>query len=341
MSFHVTIKPSNRELDVEAGETVLEAALRSGITLAYGCRNGACGSCKGKVLQGQVDYGDHAAHVLPDFEKKLGFALFCHAKPLTDLVIEAREINAAGAEPDKKLPCRVQRIERPADDVAVLLLSLPANERLQFLAGQYVEIILRDGKRRAYSLANAPEDDAHIELHVRNMAGGTFTDYVFNKMKEKDILRFEGPLGTFFLREDSDKPIDLPGQRHRLCADQEHPAARLPQRREAPDGAVLGRAPAQGHLHGCAVPAVAGGARQLQLHPGGLRCAARRSVGGPYRLRPSRRDAGLPRPVGLSGLCLRRADRRRVGARRLHVAVQAARRGVLLGRVHPAPASAV
>ncbi len=207
MSFHVTIKPSNREFDVDPGETVLEAAMRSGITLAYGCRNGACGSCKGKVLEGQVDYGDHAAHILPDFEKKLGFALFCRAKPLADLVIEAREIHAAGAMQVKKLPCRVQRIERPADDVAALFLSLPANERLQFLAGQYIEIILRDGKRRAYSMANSPEEDTQIELHVRSMPGGTFTDYVFNRMKEKDILRFEGPLGTFFLREDSDKPI--------------------------------------------------------------------------------------------------------------------------------------
>jgi CDP-4-dehydro-6-deoxyglucose reductase len=102
----------------------------------------------------------------------------------------------------------VQRIERLADDVAALFLTLPANERLQFMAGQYLEIILRDGKRRAYSMANPPEEDTLIELHVRNM-GGAFTEYVFNKMKEKDILRFEGPLGTFFLREDSDKPMVL------------------------------------------------------------------------------------------------------------------------------------
>jgi CDP-4-dehydro-6-deoxyglucose reductase len=209
MSFQVTIKPSNRVFNVEANETVLEAAMHNGITLPYGCRNGACGSCKAKLLEGRVDYGQHAAHILPDYEKKLGFALLCQAKPLSDLVVEAREINAAGEIPIKKLPCRVQRIERPADDVAVLHLSLPANERLQFLAGQYLEIILRDGKRRAYSMANPPEDDAHLELHVRSMPGGAFTDYVFNRMKEKDILRFEGPLGTFFLREDSDKPMVL------------------------------------------------------------------------------------------------------------------------------------
>ncbi len=207
MSFQITLQPSNRQFTAEATETVLEAAMRNGITLPYGCRNGACGSCKGKVLEGQVDYGQYAAHILPDYEKKLGFALFCQARPLSDLVLEARVIGGTGEIPIKKLPCRVQRIERPSADVAVLFLSLPANERLQFLAGQYLEIIMRDGKRRAYSMANPPEDDAHIELHVRNMAGGSFTDYVFNKMKEKDILRFEGPLGTFFLREDSDKPM--------------------------------------------------------------------------------------------------------------------------------------
>jgi CDP-4-dehydro-6-deoxyglucose reductase len=207
MSFHVTIKPSNREFEIEPTETVLEGAMRHGITLPYGCRNGACGSCKGKLLKGQVDYGDYAAHILPDFEKKAGYALFCRARSLSDLVIEARVINAVGDIQVKKLPCRVQRIDRPADDVAVLFLTLPANERLQFLAGQYVEIIMRDGKRRAYSMANAPEEDTRIELHVRSMPGGAFTDYVFHRMKEKDILRFEGPLGTFFLREDSDKPI--------------------------------------------------------------------------------------------------------------------------------------
>jgi CDP-4-dehydro-6-deoxyglucose reductase len=207
MAFQITIQPSNRQFTAEPGETVLAAAMRDGITLPYGCRNGACGSCKGKLLEGQVDYGQYAAHILPDYEKKLGFALFCQAKPLSDLVILARVISATGEIPIKKLPCRVQRIERPAADVAVLSLTLPANERLQFLAGQYLEIILRDGKRRAYSMANPPEDDAHLELHVRNMPGGAFTDYVFTRMKEKDILRFEGPLGTFFLREDSDKPM--------------------------------------------------------------------------------------------------------------------------------------
>ena len=209
MSYQVTIQPGNRSLDIGSDETVLAAALREGITIPYGCRNGACGSCKGKILQGQVNYGSAQSHVLAEFEKKAGYALFCQAKPLSDLVIEARIISGVGQLDIRKLPCRVQEMRRVAPDIMVLKLKLPANERLQFLAGQYLDILLKDGKRRSYSMGNPPHDDAFIELHVRNIAQGTFTDFVFNKMKEKDILRFEGPLGTFFLREDSDKPMIL------------------------------------------------------------------------------------------------------------------------------------
>ena len=107
----------------------------------------------------------------------------------------------------KKMPTRVAKIEKVADDVVVVSLQLPANERLQYLAGQYIEFLLKDGKRRSYSMANAPHKDEHVTLHIRHMPGGYFTDHVFGTMKERDILRFEGPLGTFFLREDSDKPI--------------------------------------------------------------------------------------------------------------------------------------
>lgn len=209
MPHQVTIRPTNQTIEVNDDETVLAAAMRHGIVIPYGCRNGACGSCKGKLLEGEIDYGKYAAHILPDYEKRAGFALFCQAKPRSDLIIEARVINVDGQPEMKKLPCRVQKMERVAEDVIIMTLSLPANERLQFRAGQYLEIILRDGKRRAYSMANAPFGESSLELHIRAMPGGVFTEYAFNRMKEKDILRFEGPMGTFFLREDSDKPIVL------------------------------------------------------------------------------------------------------------------------------------
>jgi CDP-4-dehydro-6-deoxyglucose reductase, E3 len=205
----VTIQPSGHQFQVEDGEAVLAAALRQGFVLPYGCKNGACGSCKGKILSGTVDYGVYQQKALPDEEKAQGKALFCQAKPLTDLVIEARTIGAAKDIQVKTLPCRVQKLERVTEDVMLLSLKLPANERLQFLAGQYLEFLLKDGTRRSFSMGNAPHDDELIQLHVRHVPGGQFTDHVFGKMKERDILRFEGPHGTFFLREDSAKPIVL------------------------------------------------------------------------------------------------------------------------------------
>ncbi|MBI3283565.1 MAG: CDP-6-deoxy-delta-3,4-glucoseen reductase, partial [Burkholderiales bacterium] len=138
-----------------------------------------------------------------------GLALFCCARPDTDLSIEVREILASGEFPLKKMPSRIARLEKLSDDVMLIALQLPAAERLAYRAGQYIEFMLRDGKRRSYSMANAPHLDDYITLHLRHMPGGLFTDHVFSSMKERDILRFEGPHGTFFLREDSDKPIIL------------------------------------------------------------------------------------------------------------------------------------
>ena len=203
----VTLQPNGHQIQVEDGEAVLTAALRQGFVMPYGCRNGACGSCKGTILSGTVDYGVYQTKALTDEEKAQGKALFCQAKPLSDLVLEARTVGAAKDIQIKKLPCRVQKLERVTDDVMLLQLKLPANEKLVFLAGQYIEFLLKDGARRSFSMANAPHDTEFVELHVRHVTGGQFTDHVFNKMKERDILRCEGPLGTFFLREESEKPI--------------------------------------------------------------------------------------------------------------------------------------
>jgi CDP-4-dehydro-6-deoxyglucose reductase, E3 len=207
MTFNTVIQPSGHTLLIEADETILEAALKHGYTLPYSCRDGVCGTCKGKVITGQVDYGTYQESTLSEAEKTAGMALFCCAKPLSNLTIECREVNAVKDIPVKSMPCRVQKLERPAVDVMVLSLKLPASERLQFLAGQYIDISFKDHKPRSFSLANAPHDDEFLELHIRNITGGAFTHHVFEEMKERDILRFRGPLGTFFLREDSEKPI--------------------------------------------------------------------------------------------------------------------------------------
>lgn len=205
MSYQVTIQPSGHQFTVKPGETLLSGALNAGFALPYGCRNGACGACKGKVLSGSVDYGTYQDGALSHEDKLKGLALFCCAKAETDLAIEVKEVGAAKDIPIKTLPCRIEKLEKLAPDVMALWLKLPANERLQFLPGQYIDFLLKDGKRRSFSLANAPEQDALLELHIRHVPGGQFTDHVFNTMKVKDIMRISGPYGSFFLR-DSDKP---------------------------------------------------------------------------------------------------------------------------------------
>lgn len=209
MPHKVTIDSSGHAFTVNDGETVLEAALREGIVIAYGCRHGTCGTCKGRLLEGTVDYGTYQEQAMTEAERRAGMALFCQARPHTDLRVQCREIGAAvNGIQIRKMPARVMKMERPARDVMVLSLRLPANEKLAFLAGQYVDLILRDGTRRSFSMANAPHDDAFLQLHLRDY-GGLFSRHVFTTLKEKDILRFEGPFGTFFLREDSAKPIVL------------------------------------------------------------------------------------------------------------------------------------
>jgi CDP-4-dehydro-6-deoxyglucose reductase len=207
MPHQVTIQPSGHTFTVQDDETILEAALREGFALPYGCRNGACGACKGKVLSGSLDYGVYQGTALKDEEKIQGRALFCRARPLSDMTIEAREIGAAKDIVVKTLPCRVEKLDKLADDVMRVKIKLPANERLQVLAGQYIDFQLKDGRSRSYSLANPPHDDALLELHIRHVPGGLFTEQVFGTLKERDILRLKGPLGSFFIREDSDKPM--------------------------------------------------------------------------------------------------------------------------------------
>ena len=207
MTFEITIKPSDHRYPCAADETILTAAMRADLLLPYGCRNGACGTCKGRILSGDVDYGPHQAATLTNDEKRVGLALFCCARPLTDVVIEVREVRRAGDIQIKRLPCRIESIERAAPDVAIVRFKLPANERLQFLAGQYVDFLLKDGKRRSFSLATAPHDDKILELHIRHVPGGFFTDLLFTQYKGREILRFEGPLGSFYLREASTRPI--------------------------------------------------------------------------------------------------------------------------------------
>lgn len=211
--FQISVKPSERSFSAMPGETILAAGIRQNIGLPYGCKDGACGSCKCKKLAGTVIHKGHNEKALSQAEEAAGFILTCCGVAHSDVVLESRQVTQAGAMPIKRMPTRVTLMEKKSDDVMLLTLQLPANDCFAYQAGQYVEFILRDGTRRSYSMANAPKTGAggptSLELHIRHMPGGKFTDHVFGTMKEKEILRLEGPFGSFFLRDDSEKPIVL------------------------------------------------------------------------------------------------------------------------------------
>ena len=207
MSYQIIIKPSGHTLVAEVDELILDAALRHGLSIPYGCRNGICGACKGKIVTGEVAYADGRPGVLSPVEQAIGQVVCCQARACSDLVLEIHEVTSSQELPIRKMPARVVTLERLCDDVMRLYLKLPDSERMQFLAGQYIDILLADGRRRSFSIANAPHDDQYVELHIRLVEGGAFSGYLFNEMKEKDILRIEGPFGSFYLREESPRPI--------------------------------------------------------------------------------------------------------------------------------------
>ena len=212
LSYQVSVLPSNRSFTVTADEPILTAGIRQGIALPYGCKDGACGSCKCKMLEGTVIHNKHQSKALSPEEEAKGYILTCCAKPQSDIVLESRQVTTADAFPIKRMPSRVISLEKKSHDVMVINLQLPASDTLQYKAGQYIEFVLRDGARRSYSMATAPHiasDGKTLELHIRHMPGGKFTDHVFGEMKEKEIQRIEGPFGSFYLREDSEKPMIL------------------------------------------------------------------------------------------------------------------------------------
>ena len=211
MPYQVTIRASGHSFTANDNESVLDAALRQGVILPYGCRNGACGSCMGSIASGSVSYHNGLPKALSQEDAAQYKALFCQAHPQSDLEIIVREVDAAKDIEIKTFPCRVEKLEHLAHDVIRIYLKLPASDRMQFLAGQYIDVLIKGHEPRAFSLANAPHDDEFVELHIRYVEGGLFTDQVFHSMKEKAMWRIRGPLGTFFLREDSDRPAILIG----------------------------------------------------------------------------------------------------------------------------------
>ncbi len=210
MTYKVTIHPSGHTFEVDAGEPILDAAMRNNIELPYGCRGGACGSCADFIVNGEVYYDDEPI-ALDDEMKANNQALFCIAKTARDIEISIEEITQGQQFEVKQYGCHVSSKNKLCHDVIALKITLDNDQRLQYHAGQYIEFILKDGKRRAFSIANAPHKDELLELHIRHVDGGLFTDFLFESMPDNESLQLQGPLGQFYLREDRHRPIIMVG----------------------------------------------------------------------------------------------------------------------------------
>ncbi len=205
MSYTITLQGGDKNFIANEGESLVDAAHRQGIHLPYSCRDGSCGTCKAKLVSGEVKHDHYSKQALSDEEREQGLILCCQASACSDGELEVDLSN-----PNiQRLPSRVDQIDHLAHDVMRLFLKLPEGKKLNYIAGQYIDIIMSDGRHRTYSIANAPREDGMIELHIRNVEGGEFSDFVFHHLEQKTILRIEGPMGAFYLREESQRPMLL------------------------------------------------------------------------------------------------------------------------------------
>lgn len=214
MSYaRVTLLPAQQVLSVEEGETILDAALRAGLNLPHSCKGGHCASCLAKLVEGRVTYPAGKPLGLSDQDEASGYALLCQAHAASvDLLVEVRHLQPAPVETRvRSLPCRIEKMHPLAPDVMAVFVRLPAGEQFEYMAGQYLDIMLPQNRRRSFSIANPPHEAGLIELHIRRVAGGEFTQQLFAGMKEKTLLRVEGPLGQFWFREQSPRPALLIG----------------------------------------------------------------------------------------------------------------------------------
>ncbi len=207
MTAHVRLLPSQHEFFVEGNDTVLEAALRSGLALNYGCSSGNCGLCKAKVLSGQVKKTRPHDYVLTESEKLAGQVLLCCHTAVTDLVVEAVEAGGARDIPLQTIPTRVKSVEPLSGDMRLLHVQTPRTNRLRFLAGQYVTLRAADGVEAELPIASCPCDDRNLQFHVHLASGNRFAEHVFHKLKAQDSITVVGPRGEFMLRDGSPRSL--------------------------------------------------------------------------------------------------------------------------------------
>ena len=206
MSYSVRVAQSDIVFECVEGTTILDAARKAGYELPYSCRTGICGSCKGRVASGTVEITG-TSEAMSTEERDAGYTLFCQARPTSDVEIGARSITRLDPNAHQTIDAKIYKLSRVASDVTALQLRFPAGKRIRFKAGQYLQVLLEDGSRRSYSMANPPHQNDGVQLHIRHLPGGRFSGYLESTAAAGDIVRLEMPFGDFYLRENAGKPL--------------------------------------------------------------------------------------------------------------------------------------
>ena len=206
VSARVVLRPSGHEFFVEGADTILEAGLRAGLALNYGCANGNCGLCKARIVSGQTQKVRHHDYVLSEAEKNMGYALLCSHTPVTDIVVEALEASGPADIPLQEIPARVKEVQPLSDKVMRLHLQTPRTNRLRFLAGQSVALII-DEAQGEHGVASCPCDNRNLEFYIRNVAGDAFAARVFGGLKSGETVTVQGPMGEFVMHDESPRPL--------------------------------------------------------------------------------------------------------------------------------------
>jgi CDP-4-dehydro-6-deoxyglucose reductase len=207
MAAHVRVLPSGHDFFIDGQDTILEAALRAGIPLNYGCSGGNCGLCKAKVVSGQIKKIRNHDYVIPEAQKKQGYVLLCSNTAVTDVEIEAPVAGSVQDIPFQQISARVKAVGLLSHNMALLRLQTPRTSRLRFLAGQYATLQLGKSLSADLPIASCPCDDRNLHFHVRRMPGNLFSDYVFNQLKSNEAVDVEGPQGEFILQEKSPRAL--------------------------------------------------------------------------------------------------------------------------------------
>lgn len=207
MTAQVTILPSRHDFLVEGHDSLLEAAMRAGIPLSYGCSSGNCGLCKAKVISGEVRKTRNHDFVIPEAEKAAGYVLLCSNTAVSDLVIEAAVADSVQDIPFQQIEAQVKAIGHINDDILLLHLQTPRTKRLRFLAGQGVTLKLGHAFTALQAIASCPCDDRNLLFHIHRQPGNLFSDYAFDKLRTHDVVEIEGPQGEFILHERSSRPL--------------------------------------------------------------------------------------------------------------------------------------